>query len=111
MSNTDNELADAKRWETAEDERHSARTDDGWNVALYRYRPNGPALGMPVILGHGLAGSRYIFDVHEDYSMARALAARGLDRVARGPARRQRLLARRRLEPVPTMDVRRLRVS
>lgn len=79
MSNTDNELADAIRWETAEDERHSARTDDGWNVALYRYRPNGPALGMPVILGHGLAGSRYIFDVHEDYSMARALAARGLD--------------------------------
>ncbi|HZJ26174.1 MAG TPA: alpha/beta fold hydrolase [Acidimicrobiia bacterium] len=73
------ELAGAVTWQTTEDERHRARTDDGWNIGLYHYRPDGAARGLPVLLGHGLAGSRYIFDAHEDYSMARALAARGLD--------------------------------
>ena len=26
-------------WTTGEDERHAARTADGWKLALYRYRP------------------------------------------------------------------------
>lgn len=66
-------------WETGEDERHVARTDDGWNIALYRYRATGDPHPLPVVCGHGLAGSRYIFDSHVDYSMARDLAARGFD--------------------------------
>lgn len=67
-------------WETGEDERHLALTDDGWALALYRYRAaGGGARPFPVVIGHGFAGSRYLFDCHADYSPARALAARGYD--------------------------------
>ena len=66
-------------WTTGEDERHVARTTDGWNLGLFRYRPRGERVGIPVLMGHGLCGTRLIFDVHPDYSMARALAARGFD--------------------------------
>jgi pimeloyl-ACP methyl ester carboxylesterase len=69
----------ALQWSTGEDERHAARTDDGWTISLYRYLPEGDPHPYPVLCGHGLAGSRYIFDVHERYSMARALASRGFD--------------------------------
>lgn len=72
---TDAELAAASEWVTGEDERHVAITDDGWRLALYRYRGSGP----PVLCGHGLAGSRWIFDVHPDSSIARSLSARGHD--------------------------------
>lgn len=66
-------------WETGEDERHLALTD-GWALALYRYRAaGGGARPFPVVIGHGFAGSRYLFDCHADYSLARALAARGYD--------------------------------
>jgi pimeloyl-ACP methyl ester carboxylesterase len=71
----DAELAAASAWTTGEDERHVATTDDGWRLGLYRYRGDGP----PVLCGHGLAGSRWIFDVHAESSIARALAARGHD--------------------------------
>lgn len=30
-------------WRTGEDERHTARTPDGWTLALYRYRARGAA--------------------------------------------------------------------
>lgn len=67
-------------WRTGEDERHTVRTADGWNLALYRYRASGePCHPYPVVMGHGLCGSHFIFDVHEQYSMARALATRGFD--------------------------------
>jgi pimeloyl-ACP methyl ester carboxylesterase len=72
---SDAELARSSAWVTGEDERHVAVTDDGWRLALYRYRGSGP----PVLCGHGLAGSRFIFDVHPDYSIARFLAAHGHD--------------------------------
>jgi pimeloyl-ACP methyl ester carboxylesterase len=72
---SDAELADACQWVTGEDERHVAVTEDGWRLALYRYRGAGP----PVLCGHGLAGSRFIFDVHPDYSIARSLASAGHD--------------------------------
>ena len=72
---SDAELARSSAWVTGEDERHVAVTDDGWRLALYRYRGPGP----PVLCGHGLAGSRFIFDVHPDYSIARFLAAHGHD--------------------------------
>lgn len=72
---SDTELAAASAWVTGEDERHVAVTDDGWRLALYRYRGS----GHPVVCGHGLAGSRWIFDVDATCSIARDLAARGHD--------------------------------
>jgi lysosomal acid lipase/cholesteryl ester hydrolase len=75
----------AVAWQTGEDERHVALTDDGWRLGLYRYLPRdrGPegarARPFPVVLGHGLAGSRYLFDCHPDFSLARFLAGRGFD--------------------------------
>ncbi|MGZ8764420.1 MAG: alpha/beta hydrolase [Acidimicrobiia bacterium] len=73
------EIEAATAWATGEDERHTAHTVDGWNIGLYRYRPRGEPVGVPVLMGHGLCGTRLIFDAHPDYSMARALAARGFD--------------------------------
>ncbi|MBM3956517.1 MAG: alpha/beta fold hydrolase [Gemmatimonadetes bacterium] len=66
-------------WVTQEDERHTARTEDGWNLALFRYRPVGEPRPFPVICGHGMAGSHYIYDLHPDCSLARHLAAAGFD--------------------------------
>lgn len=66
-------------WRTEEDERHMARTVDGWNLALYRYRAAAPSHPFPVICSHGMAGSHFIFDLHPRYSLARYLAAQGFD--------------------------------
>ncbi len=66
-------------WTTGEDERHTARTPDGWNLALYRYRPKGDAQPLPVVCGHGMAGTRLIYDLHPNTSLARYLAFRGFD--------------------------------
>ena len=66
-------------WSAEEDERHVARTSDGWNLALYRYRPRGPALPFPVVCGHGMAGSHLIYDLDPRFSLARHLAGRGFD--------------------------------
>ncbi len=66
------EFAALLKWETGEDERYVARTDDGWNIQLYRYRAKGLARSVPLLCGHGLAGSRLIYDAHPNYSMARA---------------------------------------
>jgi pimeloyl-ACP methyl ester carboxylesterase len=62
------------------DERHVALTQDGWHLALHRYRPRaeGPGRG-PVILCHGLLANRANVDLDERRSLARALAAHGLD--------------------------------
>jgi len=66
-------------WTTTHDEEHVARTPDGWNLALYRYRAMGKAKAFPVICGHGMAGTHLIYDLHPDYSLARHLAAQGFD--------------------------------
>lgn len=66
-------------WQTGEDERHNARTPDGWNLALYRYRAAGSGHPFPVVCSHGMAGSHYIFDLHPDHSLARYLARHGFD--------------------------------
>lgn len=81
---TDAEVEATVAWVTGEDERHVALTDDGWRVGLYRYRAAGPlpndrARPFPVVMGHGLCGSRFIFDCHPDYSLARHLAGAGYD--------------------------------
>ncbi len=86
MTDTDAETAldAALEWRTGEDEQHRAVTDDGWELGLYRYRPGRGKAGdapkpHPVVLSHGLAGSRYLFDCHPDYSLARHLAQHGYD--------------------------------
>lgn len=62
------------------DEIHFATTDDNWRISLTRYRPAGPARQRyPVVMVHGLAANRRNFDLTEEISMARALAARGFD--------------------------------
>ncbi len=64
------------------DEIHFARTEDGWRLAAVRYRAaaDGPATGGdPVLLVHGIAANRYNFDLTDDVSLARYLAARGHD--------------------------------
>jgi pimeloyl-ACP methyl ester carboxylesterase len=67
-------------WQTTEDEVHRAATSDGWQLALYRYRPAGDAPERPpIVMGHGLCGSHWIFDLAPNVSMARFLAGRGFD--------------------------------
>jgi pimeloyl-ACP methyl ester carboxylesterase len=62
------------------DERHVALTQDGWHLALHRYRPRAQGAGHgPVILCHGLLANRANVDLDERRSLARALAARGFD--------------------------------
>jgi pimeloyl-ACP methyl ester carboxylesterase len=84
---------------TREDEVLTARTGDGWFLGLGRYRPEGAPRRPPVLLVHGLAMNRQIFDFGVPrYSLARALARAGHDaftldvrghgRSRRGPSRR-----------------------
>ncbi len=74
-----------RRWhrlETPADETHTARTDDGWALALYRYRPSpgGPPSALePVIVCHGLLSNRFNVDLDERHSVARHLRAGGFD--------------------------------
>ena len=65
---------------TPADETHSARTEDGWDLALYRYRPTVPVHGRePVVLCHGMLSNRYNVDLDEEVSLARHLRGRGFD--------------------------------
>jgi polyhydroxyalkanoate synthase len=54
-----------------------ARTDDGWNLALVRYRPAGVPKGPPVVLCHGISANARNLDLDEGHSMARFFAAHG----------------------------------
>jgi pimeloyl-ACP methyl ester carboxylesterase len=59
-----------------------ARTADGWSLALARRRPGpgAPRRGLPVLLVHGLAMNRNVFDFGAaPHSMTAALAEAGLD--------------------------------
>jgi pimeloyl-ACP methyl ester carboxylesterase len=61
----------------AEVETHRAKTDDGWEIALTRYRPRGTPTGLPVILCHGISANARNVDLDERHSLARWLAAHG----------------------------------
>lgn len=63
------------------DERHFATTEDGWRIALSRFRPapDGPADGAPVVCCHGFACNSNFFDFDADQSLARHLAEQGFD--------------------------------
>jgi len=67
------------RRETGHDEVHYVTTDDGWRIALSRYRARGSRRTHPVLLVPGLSANRAIFDQGEDLSLARDLAHRGHD--------------------------------
>jgi pimeloyl-ACP methyl ester carboxylesterase len=73
-------MADPLDWQTSEDERHRAPTADGWSLGLSRYLPRvGAPVRPPVVVGHGLCGSHWLFDLSPDVSLARFLADRGFD--------------------------------
>jgi len=61
----------------AEAELYRARTDDGWEVAMVRYRAVGPSTGRPVLLCHGISANSRNMDLDERHSMARWFAAQG----------------------------------
>ncbi|NLH47779.1 MAG: alpha/beta hydrolase [Myxococcales bacterium] len=69
-----------------EDEIQFVTTDDGWRLALHRYRPRGAnPHGEPVLLHHGLASNYRSFDLNVDSpaapvpSLPHWLAERGYD--------------------------------
>ena len=61
------------------DEIHRIPTEDGWHLALHRYRPAMQRMRNPVLLIHGMGANRYNFDLDDEISLARGLAARGFD--------------------------------
>lgn len=57
-----------------------ASTRDGWELALGRLRPRGPARRPPVLLVHGIAMNRQTFEFGvERYALAAHLARAGFD--------------------------------
>lgn len=56
-------------------------TEDGWELAISHYAPpaDSPAVGLPVLLCHGLGSNRLAFDIDPQYSLARGLAEQGFD--------------------------------
>ncbi len=62
-----------------EAERITARTGDGWNIALVRYRPRGEANGLPLLLCHGISANGRNMDLDAEHSLARWFAAQGRD--------------------------------
>jgi pimeloyl-ACP methyl ester carboxylesterase len=71
----------ARRWRLVPtyDEVHRARTDDGWELALHRYRGPLDAARPPVVLCHGVGANRHNLDLDGDRSLARSLRAQGRD--------------------------------
>lgn len=68
------------RLPTPADERLVASTKDGWELALYRYRPASPVPGRePALLCHGMLSNRYNVDLGEQSSLARHLRDCGID--------------------------------
>lgn len=58
-------------------ETHRAKTGDGWEIALTRYRPRGGATGLPVVLCHGISANARNMDLDDTHSMARYVASQG----------------------------------
>lgn len=60
-----------------EAEAHRAKTADGWEISLTRYRPTGAPTGLPVVLCHGISANDRNMDLDDGHSMARWFAAQG----------------------------------
>lgn len=68
------------RLATPADEIHHAPTQDGWDLALYRYLPRQPCPARePIVLCHGMLTNRFNVDLDERTSLARYLRGRGFD--------------------------------
>ncbi|CAG1010122.1 hypothetical protein MYXO_03966 [Myxococcaceae bacterium] len=61
------------------DSRFTARTRDGWDIALHRYTPSRRSHATPVLLCHGMGSNRFNLDGPGNTSLARALHGRGYD--------------------------------
>lgn len=59
--------------------RYSARTRDGWRLALYRYATPRGSHRIPVVLCHGMSSNRWNMDGPGRVSLARYLARKGYD--------------------------------
>lgn len=66
-------------FETGEHGQLAVPTRDGWTLGLYHYPARGHRRPVPVVAGHGFAGSRLLFDLGPDASFARWLAAAGFE--------------------------------
>lgn len=66
-------------FETGHDDVLFAETADGWRIALYRYAARGERKPFPIVAGHGFAGTRLIWDLTPETSLARYLADAGYD--------------------------------
>jgi lysosomal acid lipase/cholesteryl ester hydrolase len=63
----------------SEAETHRAKTDDGWEISLTRYRAKGEKKGRPIVLCHGISANERNMDLDDTVSMARWFAAHGRD--------------------------------
>jgi len=66
-------------FDTGHDDMLVAETTDGWRIALYRYAARGEQKPFPIVAGHGFAGTRLIWDLTPETSLARYLAKAGYD--------------------------------
>jgi pimeloyl-ACP methyl ester carboxylesterase len=85
------------------DEIHFASTEDGWRIAVTRYRAARPNGGDPVVLCPGIGTNRLALDLSDDASLAKYLAAAGHDTWivelrGRGLSTRPRLFGRYRYD-------------
>jgi len=64
---------------TSQDETIYFRTEDGWRLALHRYCLRDHAVGLPVVLCHGLSANRYVFEIPGAPSLADFLRKNGRD--------------------------------
>ena len=60
-------------------DRQDTVTDDGWRIALHRFRATASPRRHPVICCHGLGANHIAFDVAPEVSLARHLAERGYE--------------------------------
>lgn len=56
---------------------HRVKTDDGYTLAMVRYKAAGAPKGRPVLLVHGISANQRNMDMDEKLSMARYFAAHG----------------------------------
>ena len=64
---------------SSQDATHFLVTQDGWKISIHHYRSGTPNGSPPIILCHGLAANRFIFDMQGAPSLACYLKDQGYD--------------------------------